>query len=109
MQLIDNWSNWASVIGRGEVTAELAIALIFAPPIFRRCRVVRPRHDRRAPASDPGARARPEWIDRRRAGARALRPSRCRSPATGRGGSALYTERRQRLGLRPDRLRSTRG
>src|SRR5262249_36247148 len=89
MQLIDNWSNWAFVIGRDEVTAGLAIALIFAPPIFRCCRAVRPRHDRRAPASDPDARARPEWIDRRHAGARVLRPSPPRAPSTGRGREGL--------------------
>src|SRR5215813_13757740 len=84
MQLIDNWSNCALVIGRGEFTVGLAIALIFAPPVFRCCRALRPRHGRPAPASDPDARASPEWTDRRRADAPVLRPSRRRPPATGR-------------------------
>src|SRR5262245_6067690 len=86
MQLIDNWSNCALVIGRGESTAGLAIAFIFAPPVLRWCRAVRRLRGPRAAAPDPGARVRLEWIDRRRANARALRPSRGRARATARAG-----------------------
>src|SRR5215510_13186341 len=76
MQLIDNWSNCASVIGRVESTAGLAIALIFAPPVLGWCRAARPLHGPRAATPDSDGPARLEWIDRRRAGAPGLRPSR---------------------------------
>src|SRR5262245_30376525 len=78
MQLIDNWSSCALVIGRGESTAGLAIALIFAPPVLRWCRAARPLRDPQAATPDPGGRVWLEWMDRRRAGAPGLRPSRGR-------------------------------
>src|SRR5215467_7748574 len=87
MQLIANWSNCASVIGRRESTAGLAIALIFAPPALRWCPAARPLRDPRAAMPDPDERVRLEWIDRRRAGARALRPFLVRSRATARAGT----------------------
>src|SRR4029077_11341755 len=87
MQLIDNWSNCALVIGRGESTAGLAIAFIFAPPVLRWCGAARPLRGPRAATPDPAGRVRLELIDRHRAGAPALRPSRGRSPATARAGT----------------------
>src|SRR5262245_44633317 len=86
MQLIDNWSNCALVISRGEF-AGLAIAFIFPPPVLRWCRAARLLRGPRAATPDPGGRLRLEWIDRRRAGARALRPSRGRSRARARAGT----------------------
>src|SRR5262245_47759660 len=87
MQLIDNWSNCAFVIGWDESTAGLAIALIFAPPVLRWCRAARPLRGPRAATPDPDRRVQLEWIDRRRAGAPGLQPSRGRSPATARAGT----------------------
>src|SRR5262245_27564845 len=87
MQLIDNWSNCASVIGRGESTAGLAIALIFTPPVLSWCRAARQLHGPRAATPDPDGRVRLEWIDRRRTGAPGLRASRRRSRATARAGT----------------------
>src|SRR5262245_66370237 len=87
MQLIDNWSNCVSVIGRGESTAGLAIAFIFAPPVLRWCRAARPLRGPRAATPDPDGRVRLEWTDRRHAGGPELRPSRGQSPATARAGN----------------------
>src|ERR1700730_997895 len=87
MQLIDNWSNCALVIGRGEFTAAVAILLIFAPQISRWRRAVPPPRDQQVSAPDPDARGTPEWMDRCRAGARAFQPSHGRSPAIGRAGT----------------------
>src|SRR5262249_30029339 len=87
MQLIDNWSNCALVIGRDDPGAAVVIALIFASPTSRSCRASLLPRGQQAPALDPDARETPEWTDRRRAGARAFRPSRGQSPARGRAGT----------------------
>src|SRR5262249_1282686 len=87
MVLIDNWSNCASVIGRGESTAGLAIALIFAPPVLRWCQAARPLRGPRAATPDPGARVEREGTDRSRAGAQGVRPSHAGGPATARAGT----------------------
>src|SRR5215471_3824241 len=88
MQLIDNSSNCALVIGRDDPAAAVVIAsLIFASPISGSCRASLLPRGQQVPAPDPDTRERPEWTDRRRAGARAFQPSRGQSLAKGRAGT----------------------
>src|SRR5262249_39032509 len=86
MQLIDNWSNCASV-SRGELTAEGAIVLMFKSPGLRSCRAVLLPGDQQVSAPDPDAHVTPERMDLCRKAAQALQPSPGRSPARGCAGT----------------------